>query len=64
MGCEQVIMGVSAGVVCALCVAILIYLVRKDPARAQKILFSFVRTRTVDLRSVIVMLLAPIVSRY
>ena len=58
VGCEQVIMGVSVGVVCALCIAILIYLVRKDPARAKKILFSFIRAGTVDSRIVIAVLLA------
>ena len=64
VGCEQVIMGVSVGVVCALCVVILIYLVRKDLANARKILFLFVRTRTVGSRPVIAVLLAPIVGRY
>ena len=49
-------MGVSVGVVCAMCVAILIYLVRKDPAHAKKILFSFIRARTVDSRTVIAVL--------
>ena len=43
---NQVIQGVCIGVALALCVAILIYLVRKDPKRAKKILFSFIRTQT------------------
>ena len=42
---KQVIKGVCAGVVLALCVALLIYLVGNNPMRARKILMSFIHTR-------------------
>ena len=42
---EKLVLAVSLGTVLALCVVILLYLVRKHPERAKKIFVSFVRTR-------------------
>jgi hypothetical protein len=41
----QVILGVSVGIVLALCVGLLLYLVRTHPKRLKKIAISFLRAR-------------------
>ena len=41
---ESIVKGVCFGVVLALCILMLGYLVRKHPERAKKILLSFIRT--------------------
>ena len=42
---EKLVLAVSLGIVLGLCVGILLYLVRKHPERAKKIIGSFVRKR-------------------
>ena len=42
---EKLVLAVSLGIVLGLCVGILLYLVRKHPERAKKIIRSFVRKR-------------------
>ena len=40
----NIVLATAVGVVLALCVAIFLFFIRKHPARAQKLFFSFVRT--------------------
>ena len=48
--CTQVIQGVCIGVVLALCMVILIYIVHGNLEQARKILLSFIRTSTSGFR--------------